>query len=313
MPAALDKATTDLLSDRPVDVTGIEGARFLADPQNALARVLEQNGYQGHLTELRDLETQLAERQIVVPDEDVLPELPVAFEPKPLPKPVAKTESANPDQPKAEPLAPHEEAAVANAEAISAEHAAGDAGLNRDADHRPQIIEKIGKKAGEYYMEAKTEAGFLRAKVSDGVLHITRATVARVSDRGKGVGVSLYRALLDEAFSRGLRVVSDHTVSAPAQRIYEALGRRGYEIRRQRGSRIAKKDSGEEPGTIVGPGDGSSHVFEVRPMRARDVATPEGDVRASTALARGNRAVEKAQTESVQFAAAVNCASRHGA
>lgn len=191
--AALEKAQADLLSGRPVDVSGIEGAQFLRDPQNALAAVLERNGYHEEAAQIRDIEAQLAERQIATPDEEPLPDVPrPTAEPPPAPaakpaKKAAKAKAAATESPgpKPEPLPPHEQAVVDTAQAIVADH----------------------------------------------------ATAAKTAPAGAGEG-----------------------------------------------------------------------------QGARDViATPEGDVRAATAMARADRQLELFQKESVQFPAAVSCFLRHGA
>lgn len=74
--AALAKAQEDLLSGRPVDVTGIEGARFLHEPENALVRVLAQNGYHADVAAIRAMESELAARDAIIPDDAPLPDVP---------------------------------------------------------------------------------------------------------------------------------------------------------------------------------------------------------------------------------------------
>lgn len=51
-----------------------------------------------------------------------------------------------------------------------------------------------------------------------------------IEHRGEGVGLAMYQRLIDEAHKNGLDVHSDTVVSPSAQRIYEALQRRGYGI-----------------------------------------------------------------------------------
>jgi hypothetical protein len=75
--AALAKAMDDLANNRPVDVSGIEGARFLRDPEGALSRVLAQNGYHAEVAQLHALQAELDARGIAVPDEsEPLPVVP---------------------------------------------------------------------------------------------------------------------------------------------------------------------------------------------------------------------------------------------
>lgn len=57
--------------------------------------------------------------------------------------------------------------------------------------------------------------------------------------RGKGVGVTLLRALIDEAVARGLRLSLDVRETNPAMRLYERLGFRrvpGQEVRNRVGT-----------------------------------------------------------------------------
>jgi len=135
---ALARATEALLSDKPVDVTGIEGAAFLRDPQNALATVLERNGYHEEAAQIREIEAQLAERSIAAPDDVLLPDVPRAIEPAPKPRIRLKTTPEETGKPRAEPMAPHEEAAVDAAETIVAARAAEEkADPARTAQERP--------------------------------------------------------------------------------------------------------------------------------------------------------------------------------
>src|SRR5690606_1991709 len=84
------------------------------------------------------------------------------------------------------------------------------------------------------------------------------------SARGQGAGVLLYRTAIQWAEARGLTFASDQAVSRNAQRVYEALARRGYEVRR---NPAAASDAG---GELVA----SEPVFVVRSPAAGRVPDP---------------------------------------
>ena len=84
--------------------------------------------------------------------------------------------------------------------------------------------------AGDF-LKASNGFGYVGGKVKDGALFINSAEIAQAA-RGKGHGVDLYRSLVDDAHSKGLKVFSDSAVEKAAANVYEALGRRGYEVKR---------------------------------------------------------------------------------
>jgi len=132
-------------------------------------------------------------------------------------------------------------------------------------------------------LAAKTEGGRVQGQVSGDTLQIT---FAEVDEPGQGVGVELYSRLIDEAHSRGLRVVSDVTVEASAVRVYEALTRRGYVVEDRRAGTL-------EEGAAYGEGVEEA-AFEVKPRpegaRLRKAEQP-------TRLPGGVDSLEDAQTE----------------
>jgi predicted GNAT family acetyltransferase len=79
------------------------------------------------------------------------------------------------------------------------------------------------------YLSAENSAGNVGGHVRGGALHISHADVAEAM-RGKGNGMALYRSLIDDAHSKGLKVFSDKAVEKDAVNIYEALARRGYGV-----------------------------------------------------------------------------------
>lgn len=104
------------------------------------------------------------------------------------------------------------------------------------------------------YWAAKSDAGQVGGNVQDGRLKISYAEVNPES-RGQGNGVALYAALIDRALASGLRVFSDSTVEADAVRVYEALSRRGYDVRRLEGGAL-------EDGAVYGR-NATQPAFEV--------------------------------------------------
>lgn len=118
------------------------------------------------------------------------------------------------------------------------------------------------KSGADGFISANTDAGTVGGHIRSDGLHITFAEVS--PDRqGKGEGIRLYSALVDKALADGLRVFSDSTVEAAAVRVYEALKRRGYDVRRL--------DGGEIDGAAFGKG-AKEPAFEVvsSPARASD-------------------------------------------
>jgi hypothetical protein len=112
----------------------------------------------------------------------------------------------------------------------------------------------VGMKSDTQFLSAKSPAGQVGGHVRDGALHIIHAEVAD-GERGKGKGLELYSALVDKALADGLNVFSDSTVEAAAARVYEALKRRGYDVRRLDGGQL-------EDGALYGKG-AKQPVFEI--------------------------------------------------
>lgn len=74
-----------------------------------------------------------------------------------------------------------------------------------------------------------TEGGEVHAQESGRYLQVKRADVVP-ERRGAGLAQAMIDRLMTEAQARGLTLASDVTVSADAQRVYEALDRRGYTV-----------------------------------------------------------------------------------
>lgn len=81
--------------------------------------------------------------------------------------------------------------------------------------------------------------------------------------RGKGLGVKLYETLIADLVARGKRVTSDNSVSADAQKIYDALRRRGYTIEQNPDAEVD-----EETGALE---SWDAPVFEIKKPLAKAV------------------------------------------
>lgn len=102
--------------------------------------------------------------------------------------------------------------------------------------------------AGNAFINAEANA--------DGSFQIRESGVPEEA-RGQGLGVRLYEGLLRDLFARGaVQVTSDTSVSADAQRVYQALRNRGYVVE-------------QSPDAVVDPETGALEsdqpVFTVRP------------------------------------------------
>ena len=100
-----------------------------------------------------------------------------------------------------------------------------------------------------------SDAGQVIADIRDDGVHILNAEV-KMESRGQGEGLRLYQALVDKALDQGLTVYSDATVQPEAARIYEALKRRGYDVKQREGTTVTKV------GSVVGKGI-SEPAFEI--------------------------------------------------
>lgn len=97
--------------------------------------------------------------------------------------------------------------------------------------------------------------------IKDGALHISHAEIDE-SLRGKGIGKALYSALIDDALSKGMKVFSDSTIEMPAVRVYESLGKSGYEVKRLDGGGRLEPSEDLPHGALYGKG-AIQPVFEV--------------------------------------------------
>lgn len=113
---------------------------------------------------------------------------------------------------------------------------------------------RVSMQPDSTWLNAKSENGMVGGHVRDGALKISHSELAEAA-RGKGEGVQLYQALIDDALSKGLKVFSDSTVELPAARVYESLAKRGYNVKRLGGGVL-------DDGAVYG--SGAMHpAFEV--------------------------------------------------
>lgn len=104
------------------------------------------------------------------------------------------------------------------------------------------------------FLYAKSENGLVGGHIKDNTLRITTAEVDEAS-RGKGIGTALYKKLIDDALSKGLKVTSDFTVEAPAVKVYDSLRKQGYDVKRLEGGSL-------EDGTAFGK-NATNPAFEI--------------------------------------------------
>lgn len=96
----------------------------------------------------------------------------------------------------------------------------------KPAEAKPEMI--IDEDAGQF--EIKSPAGEFLAQENRQYLQVKRADVVE-AERGKGHAQKAMEMLADEAEKRGLTLASDFSVSKDAQRVYEALGKKGFEVK----------------------------------------------------------------------------------
>ena len=128
-------------------------------------------------------------------------------------------------------------------------------------------IKNVGKNIN---VGLKEESNFLSAKSKFGEVGGTIRQPDRLSDkpylqinyaeveqasRGTGKGKELYKALIDEAESMGLRVFSDSTVEKSAVNVYKSLEKGGYKLKDMTKGSL-------EDGTVYGSG-AEKPAFEI--------------------------------------------------
>ncbi len=96
---------------------------------------------------------------------------------------------------------------------------------------------------------AKMDVGPARIEVADAgdTAVVGSAMIRDPSQRGKGFGVAAYEELIERARNQGKkRIQSDETVEEGAANVYEALRRRGYDVRRHPDARKIETTEGDD-------------------------------------------------------------------
>lgn len=122
-----------------------------------------------------------------------------------------------------------------------------------------EALPKPDEKGHIIFRNPANRGDILSARVEGDVLHVGIATVGE-ERRGQGVAVNLYEQALRVAAELGLKLRSDMAVSPDAMRVYDALQRRGYEVKTAEGSTIDKKGATNAT---------AGFVYEVTPMPQR--------------------------------------------
>jgi GNAT superfamily N-acetyltransferase len=140
--------------------------------------------------------------------------------------------------------------------------AGGDGASEINSANKPKI--SVSQKGS--FLQAETQGGIVGGNIKDGAIKISVADLTE-DKQGKGIGKEMYRSLIDKAHSKGLKVYSDSTVEVSAVRVYQSLGRDGYEI--------VMNDYGVIPPSKAPPlgawfGIGGKSVFEVKPKTKQD-------------------------------------------
>lgn len=137
-------------------------------------------------------------------------------------------------------------------------------GEGGEAPARPEATIEVNEQ-GNFITARVGSAGYVGARLGDGVLKVATADIPDPSNRGQGLGKQMYLALVEYAASNGLRLISDETVEAPAVRVYESLEKDGYTVKRNPN---AKPLAGDAPGLFAPKGES---VFEVSgPLKPKD-------------------------------------------
>src|SRR3990172_1152922 len=116
-----------------------------------------------------------------------------------------------------------EEAGVSVAKAATELETAFELPKEKD---RPEY--KVDEDTGQHTV--KSEAGEFLAQENRSYLQVKRADVIAEA-QGKGHAQEAMAMLSEEAQKRSLTLASDFSVSPSAQRVYEALGRKGFEVK----------------------------------------------------------------------------------
>lgn len=108
----------------------------------------------------------------------------------------------------------------------------------------------------------ESPSGQIKAALDpDGQAVRIKSSHVNEANRGQGNGVDLYKTLIDDAHAKGLHVISDNTVSESAQHVYEALKRRGYDVRQNPNYGTRQSTGGGSLYSIPPPGFDGETLF----------------------------------------------------
>jgi hypothetical protein len=91
-------------------------------------------------------------------------------------------------------------------------------------------VHTVDEDTGQHTVALPSGTGELLAQENGNYLQVKRADVVP-GERGKGNSQAMMATLADIAVERGLTLASDFSVSPDAQRVYEALSKKGFEVK----------------------------------------------------------------------------------
>ena len=101
----------------------------------------------------------------------------------------------------------------------------------------PAVISDLGD--GLYEIKSRKGKLLGNALIEEGDTALTiRGVELDAGSRGQGIGMAVYRQILDRAFAEGKVLASDSEVTTDAARIYDALERRGFTIERNPAAKL---------------------------------------------------------------------------
>ena len=101
----------------------------------------------------------------------------------------------------------------------------------------PAVISDLGD--GLYEIKSRDGKLLGNALIEEGDTALTiRGVELDAGSRGQGIGMAVYRQILDRAFAEGKVLASDSEVTTDAARIYDALERRGFTIERNPAAKL---------------------------------------------------------------------------
>lgn len=116
--------------------------------------------------------------------------------------------------------------------------------INGGKDFESQTTTKTTKT--DDVVTVKSENGKLTGTVSGDTFKVEVADILDPSKRGKGEGVSIYKAAIADAEAKGLsKFESDNVVSTSASRVWESLERQGFLVSKNPDARLVKHDKGD--------------------------------------------------------------------